>query len=66
MYRLNAVKNRKGGADMERLTNLIKALERFGDLETVIEELKVYDDDREITVDAISEYLEDEADYANE
>lgn len=51
---------------MERMTNSIKALERFGDLETVIEELKVYDDDREITVDAISECLEDEADYANE
>lgn len=50
---------------MSRLKILIKALERFEDLETVIEELKAYDDDREITVDAIAEYLEDEADYAN-
>lgn len=48
------------------MENLIKALERFDSLETVIEELKAYDNDREVTIEAVTEYLEDEADYANE
>lgn len=48
------------------MKNLIKVLERYDSLETVISELKAYDDDREVSVEAITEYLEDEADYANE
>lgn len=50
------------------MKNLIDALKRFDSLETVIAELEVFDADEnaEITVDDLAEYLNDEADYANE
>lgn len=50
------------------MKNLIEALRRFDSLETVIEELKVgdFEENEEITVDDLAEYLNDEADYANE
>jgi len=48
------------------MKNLIKALERYDSLETVIAELKAYDEDREVSIEAVTEYLDDEADYANE
>lgn len=48
------------------MQELITALERFDSLETVIAELKAYDSDRELTIEAITEYLEDEADYQSE
>lgn len=50
------------------MKNLIEALQRFDSLETVIEELKVVDfeENEEITVDELAEYLNDEADYGNE
>ena len=50
------------------MKNLIDALKRFDSLETVIAELEVCDMDKktEITVDDLAEYLNDEADYANE
>lgn len=55
------------------MKNLIDALKRFDSLETVIAELEVYDPEvyssdinEEITVDDLAEYLNDEADYANE
>lgn len=49
------------------MKNLINALKRFDSLETVIAELEVFDSDNnvEITVDDLAEYLNDEADYAN-
>ena len=48
------------------MKNLIDALKRYDSLETVIEELEVFDaDENEITVDDLAEYLKDEADYAN-
>lgn len=49
------------------MKNLINALKRFDSLETVIAELEVFDsnDNVEITVDDLAEYLNDEADYAN-
>lgn len=53
----------KNASDMEALIN---ALKRFDSLETVIAELKVYDDDRVMTIEEIADYLDDEADYANE
>lgn len=46
------------------MENLIKALERFDSLETVIEELKANDNDREVTIEAVAEYLEDELYYS--
>lgn len=46
------------------MEELIKALQRFDSLETVIAELKAYD--REDGIDELVEYLNDEADYANE
>lgn len=49
-----------------KMEDLINALERFDSLETVIAELRAYDNDREVTIEAVAEYLEDEADYANE
>lgn len=45
------------------MNELIKALERFDSLETVIAELKAYDGEE--TLEDITEYLNDEADYAN-
>lgn len=50
------------------MKNLIDALKRFDSLESVIAELEVCDMDEntEITVDDLAEYLNDEADYANE
>lgn len=45
---------------------LIDALKRFDSLETVIAELKAYDNDRTMTIEDIADYLDDEADYANE
>lgn len=50
------------------MKNLIEALQRFDSLETVIEELKVadFEENEEITVDDLAEYLNEEADYANE
>ena len=45
------------------MNELIKALERFDSLETVIAELKAYDGEE--TLEDIIEYLNDEADYAN-
>lgn len=49
------------------MEKLIKALQRFDSLETVIAELEVFDKDEnaEVTVDDLAEYLNDEADYAN-
>lgn len=48
------------------MRNLIKALKRFDSLKTVIAELEAYDreDEGEITVEDLAEYLNDEADYA--
>lgn len=46
------------------MEELIKALQRFDSLETVISELKAYD--RGDGIDKLVEYLNDEADYANE
>lgn len=53
---------------MKDIKNFIEALRRFDSLETVIAELEVFDADEnaEITVDVLTEYLNDEADYANE
>lgn len=50
------------------MKNLIEALERFDSLETILAELKVADfgENEEITVDDLAEYLNEEADYANE
>lgn len=50
------------------MKNLIEALERYDSLESVIAELKVADlgENEEVTVDDLAEYLNDEADYANE
>lgn len=50
------------------MKNLIEALKRFDSLETVIAELEVFDagENLEITVDDLADYLNDEADYANE
>ena len=52
---------------MKGIRDLIEALKRFDSLETVIAELEVFDADEnaEITVDDLAEYLKDEADYAN-
>ena len=52
---------------MNGIKNLIEALRRFDSLETVIAELEAFDSDEnvEITVDNLTEYLNDEADYAN-
>lgn len=49
------------------MKSLIEALRRFDSLETVIEELKVadFEENEEVTVDDLAEYLNDEADYAN-
>lgn len=43
------------------MEELIKALQRFDSLETVIAELKAYD--REDSIEELVEYLNDEADY---
>lgn len=53
---------------MKDIEKFIEALRRFDSLETVIAELEVFDADEnaEITVDVLTEYLNDEADYANE
>lgn len=53
---------------MKGIRDLIEALRRFDSLETVIAELEVFDADEnaEITVDDLAEYLNDEADYSNE
>lgn len=53
---------------MNDIRNLIEALRRFDSLETVIAELEVFDADEnaEITIDELVDYLNDEADYANE
>lgn len=51
--------------DVTSMEELIDALKRFDSLETVIAELKAYDDNREMTIEAITEYLNDEADYAH-
>lgn len=50
------------------MKNLIDALKRFDSLETIIAELEVCDMDgnTELTVDDLAEYLNNEADYANE
>ena len=50
------------------MKNLINALKRFDSLETVIAELEAsdFDENDEITVDDLADYLNDEADYANE
>lgn len=50
------------------MRNLINALKRFDSLETVIAELEVYDRESKagITVEDLTDYLKDEADYANE
>lgn len=45
------------------MEQLIEALKRFDNLETVIAELEQYD--RDNTIDDLVEYLNDEADYAN-
>lgn len=46
------------------MEQLIKVLERFGDMDVVIAELKACDCDIE-TVDDLVEYLEDELDASN-
>lgn len=49
------------------MENLIEALKRYDSLETVIAELEAYDrDDSEMTIDELADFLDDEADYANE
>ncbi len=52
---------------MNDIKSLIEVLRRFDSLETVIAELEVFeaDDNAEITVDDLTEYLNDELDYAN-
>ena len=45
------------------MKELIKALQKFDSLETVIAELKEFD--REETIEDLVEYLNDETDYAN-
>jgi len=45
------------------MDELIKALKRFDSLETVIVELEHFD--RDVTIDDLVEYLNDEADYAS-
>lgn len=47
------------------MEELIKALQRFDSLETVISELKAYDRGED-SIEDLTEYLNDEADYANE
>jgi len=44
------------------MESFIEALKRFDSLETVIAELKAYDGNE--TIEDITEYLNDEADYA--
>lgn len=53
---------------MNDIKNLIEVLRRFDSLETVIAELEVFEaeENAEITVDNLTEYLNDEADYSNE
>lgn len=49
------------------ITRLINALKRFDSLETVIAELEASDlDNLDVTIDDLADYLNDEADYANE
>lgn len=49
------------------MKNLIEALKRYDSLETVIAELETFDgEDVDITTDGLADYLNDEADYANE
>lgn len=51
--------------DMEKL---VEALKRYDSLETVIAELEAFDDDggrTEVTIDELTDYLNDEADYAS-
>ncbi len=45
------------------MEQFIEALQRFDSLETVIAELKAYD--RTETIEDVTEYLNDEADYAH-
>ncbi|MDO4333848.1 MAG: hypothetical protein Q4C58_14350 [Eubacteriales bacterium] len=45
------------------MVELIRALQKYDSLETVIAELKAYDGDE--TIEDIAEYLDAEADYAN-
>ena len=55
---------KKGSNNMK---NLIEALKRYDSLETVIAELEAFGDEYvDITTDCLAEYLNDEADYANE
>lgn len=54
----------KVATDVEKL---IRALKRYDSLETVITELEAFDRGHlEVTVEDLAEYLNDEADYANE
>lgn len=49
------------------MENLINALKKFDDLETVIAELKVCDKLNELsTIFELTDYLNDEADYTRE
>lgn len=48
------------------MENLIEALKRFDSLETVIAELEVCDMDENAEISDLVDYLNDEADYANE
>lgn len=49
------------------MTKLINALKRFDSLETVIAELEAFDaNDLDVSIDDLADYLNDEADYANE
>lgn len=52
---------------MNDIKDLIEALKRFDCLETVIAELEAFDTDEnaEITIDELVDYLNDEADYAD-
>lgn len=45
------------------MDELIRAMLRFGDLDTVIAELQNYEGNE--TIEDIADYLNDEADYAN-
>ena len=52
---------------MNDIKKLIAALRRFDSLETIITELEGFDaeENEEITIDILTDFLDDEADYAN-
>ena len=64
---IKSVKRQEGIGNKEKIMkNLIDALKRFDSLETVIAELEVCELDECAEILELAEYLNDEADYANE